>query len=93
MKPNLTALTTIAIASLFLGIAAQDRAVAQQSSDLEKVKAASQAFYAALNARDPSAMAKVWAHTPYVVHISPVAKEIVVGWEGVNEELGRSPQY
>jgi hypothetical protein len=38
MKPNLTALTTIAIASLFLGIAAQDRAVAQQSSDLEKVK-------------------------------------------------------
>jgi ketosteroid isomerase-like protein len=85
MKPNLTALTTIAIASLFLGIAAQDRAVAQQSSDLEKVKTASQAFYAALNARDPSAMAKVWAHTPYVVHISPVAKEIVVGWEGVNK--------
>ena len=30
-------------------------------------------------------MAKVWAHTPYVVHISPVAKEIVVGWEGVNK--------
>jgi hypothetical protein len=30
-------------------------------------------------------MAKVWAHTSYVVHISPVAKEIIVGWEGVNK--------
>jgi ketosteroid isomerase-like protein len=86
MRTNLTALTKIAMALLFLGVAfAQGRAVAQQSSDMEKVKAASQAFYAALNTRDPSAMAKVWAHTPYVVHISPVAKEIVVGWEGVNK--------
>ena len=43
----------------------------RQSSDMEKVKAASQAFYAALNARDPSAMAKVYAHTPYVAYIPP----------------------
>ena len=86
MRANLTALTKIAMALLFLGVAfAQGGAVAQQSSEMEKVKAASQAFYAALNTRDPSAMAKVWAHTPYVVHISPVAKEIVVGWEGVNK--------
>ena len=86
MKANLTALSKISLALLFLGVAfAQGGAVAQESSDMEKVKAASQAFYAALNARDPSAMAKVWAHTPYVVHISPVAKEIVVGWEGVNK--------
>ena len=84
MKANLTALTKIVMALLFLGVAfAQGGAVAQQSSEMEKVKAASQAFYAALNARDPSAMAKVWAHTPYVVHINPVAKEIIVGWEGV----------
>ena len=86
MRANLTAVTKIAMALLFLGVAfAQGGAVAQQSSEMEKVKAASQAFYAALNTRDPSAMAKVWAHTPYVVHISPVAKEIVVGWEGVNK--------
>ena len=55
---------------MFLGVAfAQSGAIAQQSSDMEKVKAASQAFYAALNARDPSAMAKVYAHTPYVAYI------------------------
>ena len=59
MKANLTALTKTTMALLFLGVAfAQGGAVAQESSDMEKVKAASQAFYAALNARDPSAMAR-----------------------------------
>jgi len=86
MRANLSALTKITMILLFLGVAfVSGEAVAQQSTDIEKVKATSQAFYAALNTRDPSAMAKVWAHTPYVVHISPVAKEIVVGWEGVNK--------
>jgi len=50
MKANLTALSKISLALLFLGVAfAQGGAVAQESSDMEKVKAASQAFYAALN--------------------------------------------
>lgn len=57
----------------------------EKVSDMERVKAASQAFYAALNARDPSAMATVWAHTPYVAYISPVGTGIAVGWEAVNE--------
>ena len=86
MRAKLTALTKIAIALLFLGVAfVQGGAVAQESSDMEKVKAASQAFYAALNARDPSAMAKVYAHTPYVAYIPPVGSEIAVGWEAVNK--------
>ena len=42
MKANLTALTKIAMALLFLGVAfAQVGVVAQESSDMEKVKAAS----------------------------------------------------
>ena len=85
MKANLTALTKIAMALLFLGVAfAQGGAVAQEG-DMKKRKAASQAFYAALNARDPSAMAKVYAHTPYVAYIPPVGSEIAVGWEAVNK--------
>jgi hypothetical protein len=45
MKTNLTVLTKIAAASMFLGVVfAQGGAVAQESSDIEKVKAASQAF-------------------------------------------------
>ena len=86
MKANHTALTKLAMASLFLGVAfAQSGAIAQESSDIENVKAASQAFYSALNARDPSAMAKVYAHTSYVVYIPPVGSEIAVGWEAVNK--------
>jgi ketosteroid isomerase-like protein len=56
----------------------------ENAYDMEKVRAASEAFYAALNARDPSAMAKVWAHTPYVTYISPVGSEIALGWDAVN---------
>jgi ketosteroid isomerase-like protein len=88
VRVNLSALTTkIAVTLLFLGVAfVSGEAVAQQSSDMEKVKAATQAFIAALNGRDPSAMAKVYAHTPYVVHIDPsFNKGIRLGWEAVNE--------
>jgi ketosteroid isomerase-like protein len=86
VRANLTALSKIALALLFLGVAfARGGAVAQESSDVEKVKAVSQAFYAALNARDPSAMAKVYAHTPYVAYIPPVGSDIAVGWEAVNK--------
>jgi ketosteroid isomerase-like protein len=88
MRINLSALTTkIAVTLLFLGAAfATAEAFAQQLSDMEKVKAASKAFFTALNARDPSAMAKVYAHTPYVVHIDPsFNKGIFLGWEAVNK--------
>src|SRR5271165_786324 len=86
MKANLSTLTKISMALLFLAAAfAQGEAVAQDSSDMEKVKAASQALDAALNARDPNAMANVYAHTPYVVYIPPVGSEIAVGWEAVNK--------
>ena len=30
-------------------------------------------------------MGKVWAHTPYVVHLSPIHKEIFRGWDAVNK--------
>jgi ketosteroid isomerase-like protein len=88
MRVNLSALTTkIALTLLSLRAAfVSGEAIAQQSSDMEKVKAASSAFFAALNARDPSAMAKVYAHTPYVVHIDPsFNKGIRLGWEAVNK--------
>jgi ketosteroid isomerase-like protein len=49
----------------------------------DKVKAVSQAFYAALNARDPSAMAKLYAHTRYVVHLNPQGSNL--GWEAVDK--------
>jgi ketosteroid isomerase-like protein/uncharacterized protein (DUF1330 family) len=69
----------------FRAVGVEGVASTTAQTDAGGVKAASQAFYAALNARDSNAMAKVYAHTPYVVHISPVAKEIDTGWDAVNK--------
>jgi ketosteroid isomerase-like protein len=88
MRVNLSVLTTkIAVTLLLLGVTfVAGEVFAHQSSNMEKVKAARKAFFTALNARDPSAMAKVYAHTPYVVHIDPsFNKGIFLGWEAVNK--------
>jgi ketosteroid isomerase-like protein len=53
----------------------------QKASNVDGVKAASKAFYAALAVIDNGeAMEKVWAHTPYVTYVGPRAKSITVGW-------------
>ena len=56
---------------------------AQQTSDIERVNAASQVFIAAITARDISAMDKVWAHEPYATFVGPLSTAVVVGWDGV----------
>lgn len=73
---RLSAMTTFGLALL------PANAVAQQA-DMDGVKAASKAFYAALAILDSGeAMEKVWAHTNYVTYVGPRAKSIIVGWEG-----------
>jgi hypothetical protein len=73
---SLSAITALGLALL------SDNALAQQTADVEGVKAASKAFYAALAALDNGAsMEKVWAHTPYVTYVGPRAKTIIVGWD------------
>jgi ketosteroid isomerase-like protein len=54
---------------------------AQQSSDVEAIKAANQAFYKALSARDFKAMQAVWANKPYVVNIGPRSKAVATGYD------------
>jgi ketosteroid isomerase-like protein len=58
---------------------------AQESTDVERVTAASQAFIAAIAARDIDAMDKVWAHVPDAIFIGPLSSEVVVGWEDVRK--------
>ena len=73
---RLSAITALGLALL------SDNALAQQAADVDGVKAASKAFYAALAALDNGAsMEKVWAHTPYVTYVGPRAKTIIVGWD------------
>ena len=74
-------LSLFAITALGL-VALSGNALAQQTADVDGVKAASKAFYTALAVLDGgAAMEKVWAHTPYVTYVGPRAKTIIVGWD------------
>jgi ketosteroid isomerase-like protein len=57
----------------------------QQTSEVERVNAASQAFIAAISARDIGAMDKVWVHEPYTTFIGPLGTTVVTGWDGVRK--------
>jgi ketosteroid isomerase-like protein len=62
--------------------------IAAQQSDMDGVKAVSNAFYTALAALDggPS-MEKIWANTPYVTLAGPRAKSFMVGSDAVKQNL------
>jgi ketosteroid isomerase-like protein len=73
---------TFALVALLLPLPAHG-AFAQQSADIDAVKAASKAFYeAVVVVDDGTAMEKVWAQTPYVTYVGPRSTVIIVGWEG-----------
>jgi hypothetical protein len=75
---NISAITALGLALL------PSNAFAQQTTDLEGVKAASNAFYAALAVLDGgAAMEKVFAHTPYITFVGPRSKSIIVGWDAL----------
>ena len=72
------------VAGLPVGSALSQEKV-QNPSDVDRVKAASQTFIAAIAARDIRAMDKVWAHESYATFIGPLSTTIVVGWDGVRK--------
>ena len=74
--------STLALITTLIAISSNS-ALAQPAGDVDGVKAASKAFYAALTVLDDgSAMEKVWAHAPYVTLVGPRSKSILVGWDG-----------
>ena len=79
----LALLLTMGVIAFSDNIVGQIRA--QQTSDVERVSAASQVFVSAIAARDIDAMDKVWAHEPYATFIGPLSTTAVVGWEGVRK--------
>jgi ketosteroid isomerase-like protein len=65
---------------------AAGNAVAQQPSDIDGVKAASKAFYAALAVIDNGeAMEKVWAPRPYITFVGPRSKSIIIGMDALKK--------
>ena len=72
---------TLPLFVLLLALSAEG-AFGQQAADIDGVKAASKAFYAAVVVVDDgTAMEKVWAQTPYVTYVGPRSTAIIVGWE------------
>ena len=83
-----SSLTKIAAALLFLGVAFDGgSAVSQQASDMDAVKAANQAFYAALSARDIGAMQKAWSSDADIENIGPFSKAPHVGWDAIKKRF------
>jgi len=65
-----------------LSMLSASNALAQSAADIEAVKAASKAFYdAVVVVDDGAAMARVWAHKPYVTYVGPRNTSVIVGWE------------
>ena len=62
---------------------------AQSPAEVEVVKSASKAFYAALNT-GPEAMYKVYAKAPYAAYINPAMKNRAIGWDNVKSAVDGS---
>ena len=79
----------VALALLILGFCLPASNIVAQSSDMEAVKAANQAFYAALSARDIGAMEKVWSKNADVRQVGPRSKTFDIGWPAVKQNFER----
>jgi ketosteroid isomerase-like protein len=81
------AMTTASL--LFVGVAllaGDGIGYAEQRSDSDNVKAAVDAFHAALANLDIGKMQNVWAQEPYVVLINPRDKAPAIGWDAVKKD-------
>jgi ketosteroid isomerase-like protein len=82
-------LNIFAVTLLGVTVAAGD-AVAQKASEIDAVKAANQAFYAALSARDIGAMQKLWSGDADIQNIGPRSKVADDCWDAVRKGLERA---
>jgi len=78
---------SLALTTIFAGLAfAADGASAQQSADIDGVRATSNSFYPALAKLDGGAsMEKIWANKEYVTLAGPRNKSFVVGWDAIKK--------
>ncbi len=61
------------------------------ADEVADASAASEAFYAALpELDDGSAMAKVFAQTPYITFVGPRNRDVIVGWPAVKAYFVKS---
>jgi ketosteroid isomerase-like protein len=86
---RLAALAMTTVSLLFVGVAllaGDGIGYAQQGSDSDNVKAAIDAFHAALSNLDIGKMQNVWAQEPYVVLVNPRDRAPAIGWDAVKKD-------
>jgi MgtC family len=82
-KEGLTVRGLNTAATLWCSAAVNGTSYAQ--SDMDDVKAAVDAYHAAIASLDTSKMDPLWAHDATVTLINPANKSISVGWEAVTK--------
>jgi ketosteroid isomerase-like protein len=83
MRVNMIRMLCVTIIGLSAAIS---EAAMSEISDLDQVKAANQAYYAALSARDLSAMEIVWARSPRDVNVAPPIRPAAhTGWDAIKK--------
>ena len=96
MKRTAVMLSLTLAVGLAVGMIGDQVLHAQQAAEMEKVKAANQAFYEAFSGRDMKRMEHMWSQEPHVRAIHPASKEVLSGWEAVRksweEVFGRFEQ-
>jgi ketosteroid isomerase-like protein len=86
---RLAALAMTTVSLLFLGVAllaSDNMGYAQPRSESDNVKAAIDAFHAALSNLDIGKMQNVWAQESYAVLVNPRDKAPAVGWDAVKKD-------
>jgi len=81
----LSAIKTVSVGIAVGGALLVTGAQAQADSVRQAVKAAYDAFNAALSARDIEKMEALWVHEPGAVSANPRDKEVNVGWDAVKK--------
>lgn len=82
MSENFTLLRALAAATLSFMVLAGGKSFA---ADADDVKAAVDAYHAAIVSRDIAKVEAVWAHDASVIDKEPIAPAITVGWEGTKK--------
>jgi ketosteroid isomerase-like protein len=73
------------LAAAWVALLVSGSAVAQSKSDMDAVKGANRAFYAALSGHDIAEMQKVWSSDAEIQNIGPRSKTMAVGWDNIKK--------
>jgi ketosteroid isomerase-like protein len=88
IKLNICAAVLSAVVGLNFAMSgiAKSETSKSEASDLDRVKAANQAYYTALSARDLSAMERVWSRSARDVNVAPPIKPAAhTGWDTIKK--------